>query len=125
MLCVFSCTVFGWLPLVKSVPYSAPIFWRNQYKQALEHLDPVLAGQPVATDHPWLVIANTHSPAVMIPSAPANTQAAIFSKYQVRWIVMLFGQWPTNKMKPFGPYSVELHKQEGPIKLYRLSVPRS
>jgi hypothetical protein len=55
----------------------------------LRALDPLLGGQPVASDRPWYVIANTSSPAVMIPENGGAAMEAALRRYEVRWLVLV------------------------------------
>ena len=55
---------------------------------ALGRLDPILRGQPVATNSPWYVIAYTDSPAVFVPRNGEAAIATVLERYAVRWLVL-------------------------------------
>lgn len=54
----------------------------------LRALDAMLGGEPVASDRPWYIIANTHSPSLMLPENGEAAIAAALRRYGVRWVVL-------------------------------------
>ena len=53
----------------------------------LETLDALLAGTPVASTDPWVVLAHTRSPVVSIPEDGDASIAEVIRRYGVAWIV--------------------------------------
>jgi hypothetical protein len=66
-------------------PFKTPNFPREA---ELRRLEDVLRGEPVATNVPWYMIANTSSPAVAIPHNGEAAIAAVLARYQIRWMVI-------------------------------------
>ncbi|MEB2310299.1 MAG: hypothetical protein OZ921_07395 [Sorangiineae bacterium] len=54
---------------------------------ALRALDVTFAGQAVASDRPWYVIALTGSPAISIPGNGEAAMIAALERYRVEWLV--------------------------------------
>jgi hypothetical protein len=52
-------------------------------------LDDIVAGQPIASNAPWYMIAYTSSPAVSIPYNGEPAIADVFERYRPRWLVLV------------------------------------
>lgn len=62
--------------------------------QDVIQLDPIIVGEPVASNVPWYMIAYTRSPTVSIPSNGEAEIAHVLERYGVRWVV-IFPSRPT------------------------------
>jgi hypothetical protein len=58
------------------------------WNRDLRALSPLLGAQTVAAVRPWSVIANTESPAVMIPVDGAEAVENAFKFYRVQWLIL-------------------------------------
>src|SRR5689334_8179302 len=58
--------------------------WENDVRA----LAPTLGGETVASARPWSVIANTESPAVMIPGNGADAMEDALKFYRARWLLL-------------------------------------
>ena len=72
------------LPVLQTWPAQSDL--RDQ--EQLPRLDPILGGEPAASNSPWYMIAYTNSPAVSIPRDGEAAIAAVLERYAVRWLVI-------------------------------------
>jgi hypothetical protein len=84
--CIF---VVARLPAPGVVPAAS----RPVFAKSLTRLDPILQGEPVASNVPWYVIAYTASPALSIPHNGEAAIASALRRYRIRWLVVFGSQW--------------------------------
>lgn len=89
------CVIVGGLPLL-DIPAAAA---KPSYRR-LVTLDQVLAGQTVASNVPWYMIAYTESPTVSIPFNGEKAIEAVLDRYDAHWLVV-FGppDWVRGKSR--------------------------
>jgi hypothetical protein len=54
----------------------------------LSRLDATLAGAPVASSEPWIVMAQTRSPVVSLPTDGPRSVVEVLRRYHIQWIVL-------------------------------------
>ncbi len=95
----------------------------------LDRLDPILAGEPVASTAPWAVLAHTASPVVSIPQDGDASVAEVIHRYGVRSIVTVNDSGPLRRVldalpvggrASFGGVSVERVAVQGLVRVFRV-----
>jgi hypothetical protein len=71
-----------------SKPLPRPTHQLATWDTNLKTLDPELHGETVASARPWSVIANTESPAVMIPCNGPDAVEQALKLFHVRWLLL-------------------------------------
>lgn len=108
------------------------------YEAELRSLDPILEGANVATTSPWWVIANTESPALLLPFQDEATTARLLHAYDVEYVLFSRGDvesfgadaWSVwmpyrdGRVSTLGPYHLSLVHRGPHVTLYRLERDR-
>jgi hypothetical protein len=105
---------------------------QRKVELAMRTLDPLLGGEPAATDLPWYLVANTSSPAVMVPENGERAIGAILRRYRIRWLVLAKYPWmrgslgPLTKLERDGALTIEGLRIErasnaGAVRVYRIT----
>jgi hypothetical protein len=90
----------------------------------LTKLDDVMQGEPVATNVPWYMIAQTRSPAVAIPHNGEAAIEAVLARYRIRWLVIPGTPRSGGHSRPLLDRIVSGHQTEvGRFRLERVAVP--
>lgn len=103
-------------------PYRPLAILRTDFEAELAELDPMLAGANVATTSPWWVIANTESPAVLLPSQSELAMAQILHRYDVEYVIFTRDDaegWGPAAWAMWGPYRDGHDTTIGPFRLER------
>jgi hypothetical protein len=101
-------------------PYRPLAILRADFEAELAQLDPTLAGANVATTSPWWVIANTESPAVLLPSQSELAMAQILHRYDVEYVLFTQGDaegWGPAAWAVWAPYRDGQDATIGPFRL--------
>ncbi len=118
-----------WLSAYRPAP--AP---HADYEAELASLDPILEGANVATTSPWWVIANTESPAILLPFQGEATLARVLRLYRVDYVLFSRGDvegfgadawrvWEplrSGARPAIGPYRLERVHRGPHVTLYRV-----
>lgn len=108
---------FSWLR-----PYRPLAILRTDFEAELAELDETLGGANVATTTPWWVIANTESPAVLLPAQSDDTMARILHRYDVEYVLFTRDDaegWGPGSWAIWGPYRDGRVSEVGPFRLER------
>lgn len=118
-------------------PYRPLAILRTDFEAELASLDPLLEGANVATTTPWWVIANTESPAVLLPAQGEDAMARILHRYDVAFVLFTrddsegwgpasWGVWAPyrdGRDSTIGPFRLEMVTELEHVKLYRVVRP--
>jgi len=118
-------------------PYRPLAILRTDFEAELASLDPLLEGANVATTTPWWVIANTESPAVLLPAQSEDSMARVLHRYDVQYVLFtrddvegwgpaswaVWGPYRDGRDSTIGPFRLELVTERTHVKLYRLVWP--
>lgn len=103
-------------------PYRPLAILRTDFEAELAELDPVLDGANVATTSPWWVIANTESPAVLLPAQGESAMAAVLLRYDVEYVLFTRDDaegWGPASWQAWTPYRDGARTRIGPFRLER------
>jgi hypothetical protein len=111
--------LIGTLPVLQTFPQGT-----NMPRQAdLTKLEPVLHGEPVASNVPWYMIAYTRSPTVSIPFNGEAAIVAALERYPVRWMVIPSFSRSGGRSRPLLDRIVSAERTElGRFRLERVPV---
>jgi hypothetical protein len=101
-------------------PYRPLAILRAGFEADLAQIDPILDGAPVATTSPWWVIANTESPAVLLPAQTDDDLVAVLERYDVRFVLFTTGDdenWGPGPWAVWAPLRDGLRARLGPYRL--------
>ncbi len=115
-------------------PYRPLAILRTDFEAELAALDPMLDGANVATTTPWWVIANTDSPAVLLPSQSEDAMARILHRYDVEYVLFtrddaegwgpaswaVWAPYRDGRDSTIGPFRIELVSERPHVMLYRV-----
>ena len=105
-------------------PYRPIALTHVGYEAELAAMSEVLGGEVVGTNSPWWVIANTESPAVLLPFESDQAVLEVLERYEVRYLL-----FTTTDMDSWGPGSWALwsrlrdpqHSVLGPFSFTRVA----
>lgn len=115
-------------------PYRPLAILRTDFEAELAALDPMLEGANVATTTPWWVIANTDSPAVLLPAQNEDAMARILHRYDVEYVLFtrddaegwgpaswsMWAPYRDGRDSTIGPFRLELVAERPHVMLYRV-----
>lgn len=104
-------------------PYRPLAILRAGFEADLAEIDPLLDGAAVATTSPWWVIANTESPAVLLPAQTDDDLIAVLERYDVRFVLFTTGDdenWGPGPWAVWAPLRDGLRARLGPYRLERV-----
>jgi hypothetical protein len=111
--------------LAWSRPYRPLAVLRADFEADLADLDQVMHGEPVATTSPWWVIANTESPAVLLPAQGDAEIVEVLERYDVRYLLFTMGDaenWGPGPWSVWAPLRDGLRARLGPYRLERVAA---
>lgn len=104
-------------------PYRPLAILRADFEAELAALDDTLGGARVATTSPWWVIANTDSPAVLLPAQSEVTMARVLHRYDVEYVLFTYDDaegWGPSSWAVWAPYRDGRRTEVGPFRLVRV-----
>ncbi|HSP98148.1 MAG TPA: hypothetical protein VL049_13035 [Candidatus Dormibacteraeota bacterium] len=94
---------------------------QTRLRTSVSQLDPILRGEPAASNRPWYLIAYTSSPAVSIPYNGEAAIETVLRRYGVRWLV-IFGR-PTQSSGVLRELAIGAKSSIGRLRLERVPAP--